>query len=117
VLLLVDPNILESYLHQLLSSIPSLLSHSLARCEHYASKGLEISGVLDKEGSMYSSRVIEIMEAVQTVSEGKKKVVHRDDIHLQAAKEAGWGDGAKAVLEGSVEVVLDRLRLGQHDHA
>ena len=62
---------------------------------------------------MYSTRVMEIVAAVQRSANKGKQVTSQDTVHRQAAKEAGWGDGATAVLEITVEIVLDRLRAGK----
>ncbi|KAG8914484.1 hypothetical protein FRC02_004974 [Tulasnella sp. 418] len=116
----IDPAIIEAYLSQYISTIPSPLHHALAVCENYAIRALEISGLVDDEGASYANRMTEILNVIQTprIGNGKDSIdsVHaspKDPVQEEAAKATGWGAGVKAILEGAVEMVLDRLRVGE----
>ncbi|KAG8908834.1 hypothetical protein FRB99_003072 [Tulasnella sp. 403] len=110
----VDPNILEVYLTRYIASIPCPTKHSLAVCESYASRALEVSGILDEEGPAYANRILQLLQAIQTPHQGEapdsKVKSNHDPVASDAAKQAGWGAGVKSVLESVVEVILDRLR-------
>ncbi|KAG8879392.1 hypothetical protein FRB97_001663 [Tulasnella sp. 331] len=113
----VDPGILMAYLDQFIASIPSPSEHTLAKCEHYASRAVELSRQLDADdGAAFSSRVVTTLVAVQYPREVlEEDKVKRDTAYLDAAKRAGLGAGVKAVLEEAAEIVLGHLREESQD--
>lgn len=111
----IDPSIVDSYLQHFIGTIPSPTKHSLAVCENYASRAIELSDVVDIDGANYAKRVVAFLHAIQTPREDENKgrlpANQRDPA---AEKQAGWGTGARAVLESAVELVLTRLRDGEN---
>ncbi|KAG8920145.1 hypothetical protein FRC01_000900 [Tulasnella sp. 417] len=104
----VDPAILEAWFAQFIESIPSSTSTTLATCEVYASRALEVSTVLDAEdGEAFASRLRLVLQAVQVPRKG---AVGKDSPKRGRAHGEGSGGGVDAVLESVVEPVLDRLR-------
>ncbi|KAG8919057.1 hypothetical protein FRC01_001497, partial [Tulasnella sp. 417] len=104
----VDPAILEAWFTQFIESIPSPTSTTLATCEVYASRALEVSTVLDADnGKAFASRLRSVLQAVQVPRKG---AVGKDSPKRGRAHGEGSGGGVDAVLESVVEPVLDRLR-------
>ncbi|KAG8957276.1 hypothetical protein FRC00_004218 [Tulasnella sp. 408] len=104
----VEPAILEAWFTQFIESAPSPTSTTLATCEVYASRALEVSTVLDAEnGEAFASRLKVVLQAVQ--------VPHKDESGRDSPARGrvhgeGSGGSVGAVLESVVEPVLDRLR-------
>ncbi|KIO30469.1 hypothetical protein M407DRAFT_20526 [Tulasnella calospora MUT 4182] len=104
----VDPAILEAWFSRFIESTPSPTSTTLATCEVYASRALEVSTVLDAEnGEAFASRLKVVLQAVQVPH---KDAAGKDSPRRGRAHDEGSGAGVNAVLESVVEPVLDRLR-------
>ncbi|KAG8997513.1 hypothetical protein FRB94_007638 [Tulasnella sp. JGI-2019a] len=113
----VDPTILIAYLDQYIANIPGPVRHTLAKCEHYASRALEIAQQLDvNDGVAFSGRVVTTLAAVQCPRDvSQEEQARRDTAYLEAALRAGLGAGVKAVLEEAAEMVLSHLRDASED--
>ncbi|KAG8944909.1 hypothetical protein FRC04_001349 [Tulasnella sp. 424] len=110
----VEPAILEAWFTRFIDSVPSPTSTTLATCEVYASRALEVSTVLDAEsGEAFANRLKAILQAVQVPHKDAagtgKGSPERGRVHGE-----GSGAGVNAVLESVVEPVLDRLRECQY---
>jgi hypothetical protein len=101
---------MQQYLQHYIESIPSPALHSLAVCESYAARALELLPLLNPSGEFYAEQLFMTLDVVQRPRKDKGNREKSDPIHRKAAKEAGWGAGVTAVLEPVVETVLSYVR-------